>query len=111
MKSLKEFLKEDYSNNPLTNMDLRTSQDAFEECLKGLKVALESEHDADRVYDDLENMGHGILDINLKEEFINLVRHIRSQELEHISEIMEFIKKNSSQQDKIDYMKGEQEDL
>lgn len=72
MKNINYYLKEDYSNNPLQNLDLRTYSDPKEEVLKAFKVALESELDADRIYADLENIIGNISNVYVKETALKL---------------------------------------
>lgn len=101
------ILKEDYSNNPLHNMDLRDEIDLSAEFLKGLKIALESELDADRVYQDLESMAKKLPDGPMKEAALIMLHDIRGEELKHIGQENAFIKKFSSDSDKQFLLKGD----
>lgn len=106
MKSINYYLKEDYSNNPLQDLSLRTYNDPQEEVLKAFKVALESELDADRIYADLENMIGNINNAYARGVALKIIKDIRGEELKHAAQLIKFIQTFSELSDRGDYLDG-----
>lgn len=108
MKSFRKFI-EDYSNNPLQTTNVTEYTDDINKIIHAITVAIESEFDATRVYDNIMTLVKGFATTNAIANMVGLViRDIHNEENKHIGQLLELLSKLSPELAEF-YEKGRQE--
>lgn len=101
-------LKEDYSYNPLQHQAAHPADDHQKVLSQAITVALESEYDATRVYDNILALASSSPDATLHNLVRSVVDDIRKEEQTHIGQLTELLKVIDAS-DAVNYIKGENE--
>ena len=101
-------LKEDYSYNPLQQQAAHPAEDHQQTLAQAITVALESEYDATRVYDNILALASASPDATLQNLVRSVVSDIRKEEQTHIGQLTELLKVIDAS-GAINYIKGENE--
>lgn len=86
------MIKEDYSYNVLHSKEAQPGQDIQQALSQAVSIALEGEHDATRIYDNIIALAGSSSDATLQNIVRKVVYDIRAEEQLHIGQLYELLK-------------------